>query len=67
MTTTRQILEAVDVRDRLTTAIRMDLIGPMPGEPETTEILPKPPSKWYLMTRTATRSRAPFRPAHATR
>lgn len=49
MTTTGQTLSAVDVRDRLTTALRMDLIGPLPGEPEATEVLPEPPPKWYLM------------------
>jgi hypothetical protein len=37
-----------DVRTRLTDALRLDLIGPDPGEPQVTEILNVPPSRWYL-------------------
>jgi hypothetical protein len=37
-----------DVRTRLTSALRLDLIGPEPGEPQVSEILNVPPSRWYL-------------------
>jgi hypothetical protein len=37
-----------DVRDRLTHALRLDLIGPDPGEPQISEILNIAPSRWYL-------------------
>jgi len=37
-----------DVRDRLTRALRLDLIGPNPDEPQINEILDRPPSRWYL-------------------
>ena len=37
-----------EVRDRLTHALRLDLIGPDPGEPQTAEILNIAPSRWYL-------------------
>jgi hypothetical protein len=37
-----------DVRDRLIHALRLDLIGPDPGEPQISELLNIPPSRWYL-------------------
>ena len=37
-----------DVRDRLTHALHLDLIGPDPGEPQISEILNIAPSRWYL-------------------
>ncbi len=37
-----------DVRDRLTRALRLDVIGPDPDEPQTAEVLPLAPSRWYL-------------------
>ena len=39
---------AADVRDRLTRAPRLDLVGPEPDESQTTEILDREPSRWYL-------------------
>lgn len=36
------------VRARLTHALRLDLIGPDPDEPQVDEVLPAPPSRWYL-------------------
>lgn len=39
---------SVDVRARLTHALRLDLIGPEPGEPQESELLRLPPSRWYL-------------------
>src|SRR5207244_2366281 len=41
-------MKSVDVRKRLTDALRLDLIGPEEhlGSPE--EVLPEPPSRWYL-------------------
>src|SRR5688572_2231301 len=36
------------VRARLTHALRLDLIGPQPGEPQQAELLRIPPSRWYL-------------------
>ncbi len=37
-----------DVRTRLTHALRLDLIGPEPDEPQAPELLPVAPSRWYL-------------------
>jgi hypothetical protein len=41
-------MNSVDVRKQLTDALRLDLIGPEAnlGSPE--EVLPEPPSRWYL-------------------
>ena len=36
------------VRERLTRALRLDLIGPQPDEPQVNELLPIAPSRWYL-------------------
>lgn len=41
-------MTSADVRARLTHALRLDLIGPDPGEPQAWETLPIPPSRWYL-------------------
>lgn len=41
-------MTSADVRARLTHALRLDLIGPNPGEPQISETLPIPPSRWYL-------------------
>ena len=44
--------DAAAVRDRILDALRLDLVGPRPGEPGdaayTAEVLPVAPSKWYL-------------------
>ena len=44
--------DAAAVRNRVRDALRLDLVGPRPGEPGdaayTAEILPVAPSKWYL-------------------
>ena len=37
-----------DVRARLNHAIRLDLVGPEPDDPQVNEILNVPPSRWYL-------------------
>lgn len=37
-----------DVRSRLVQALRLDLIGPEPDEPQIGEILDRAPSRWYL-------------------
>jgi hypothetical protein len=37
-----------DVRERLTHALRLDLIGPDADEPQINEVLPLAPSRWYL-------------------
>jgi Helicase conserved C-terminal domain len=39
---------SADVRSRLTQALRLDVIGPEPDEPQISEILPIAPSRWYL-------------------
>jgi hypothetical protein len=39
---------SADVRSRLTHALRLDVIGPEPDEPQSSEILPIAPSRWYL-------------------
>ena len=41
-------MTAADVRARLTHALRLDLIGPEPEEPQASEVLAFPPSRWYL-------------------
>jgi hypothetical protein len=41
-------MTSADVRARLTHALRLDLIGPEPGEPQASEILNPAPSRWYL-------------------
>ena len=41
-------MTAADVRDRLTRALRLDLVGPEPDESQISEILDRPPSRWYL-------------------
>ncbi len=41
-------MTSADVRARLTHALRLDLIGPEPGEPQAAEILDRSPSRWYL-------------------
>ena len=44
--------DAAAVRNRILDALRLDLVGPRPGEPRddayVAEILPVAPSKWYL-------------------
>ena len=44
--------EAAAVRSRILDALRLDLVGPRPGEPGndayTEEVLPSAPSNWYL-------------------
>jgi hypothetical protein len=39
---------SADVRDRLVHALRLDLIGPGPDEPQAAETLEVTPSRWYL-------------------
>ncbi len=39
---------AADVRDRLVELLRLDLVGPGPGDPYESEVLPQAPSRWYL-------------------
>ena len=41
-------MTSADVRTRLTHALRLDLIGPEPEDPQVKEILNVPPSRWYL-------------------
>ena len=41
-------MTSADVRARLTHALRLDLVGPAPAEPQATEALPFAPSRWYL-------------------
>lgn len=39
---------SADVRSRLVHALRLDLVGPEPDEPQVDEVLAAPPSRWYL-------------------
>src|SRR2546430_13567941 len=39
---------SVEIRDELVKVLRLDLVGPDPGDPHETETLPQPPSRWYL-------------------
>ena len=41
-------MKSVEVRDKLVDVLRLDLVGPEPGDEHETEILPTPPSRWYL-------------------
>ena len=41
-------MTSLDVRSRLVDALALDLIGPEPGSPLAEEILPQPPTQWYL-------------------
>ena len=41
-------MKSVEVRDKLVYVLRLDLVGPDPGDEHETEILPTPPSRWYL-------------------
>ncbi|MEQ1885181.1 MAG: DISARM system helicase DrmA [Bryobacteraceae bacterium] len=41
-------MKSVEVRDKLADVLGLDLIGPEPGSPQEKEILPTPPSRWYL-------------------
>src|ERR1039458_7363595 len=41
-------MTSVEVREELIHALRLDLIGPGPGQPQESEILPQAPSRWYL-------------------
>jgi hypothetical protein len=41
-------MRSADVRARLAHALRLDLIGPDPDDPQVGEILGVPPSRWYL-------------------
>ena len=41
-------MKSVEVREDLINALRLDLIGPGPGHPHESEILPQAPSRWYL-------------------
>ena len=42
------MMTSADVRARLTHALRLDLIGPEADEPQADELLPIPPSRFYL-------------------
>jgi len=41
-------MTSADVRARISHALRLDLIGPEPDEPQVSEVLSAPPSRWYL-------------------
>lgn len=41
-------MKAVDVRERLVDALRLDLVGPGDGLGDAAEVLPQAPSRWYL-------------------
>lgn len=42
------VITSADVRTYLTRTLRLDLIGPEADEPQTAEVLPIAPSRWYL-------------------
>ena len=41
-------MTSTEARSQLVAALRLDLIGPSPGDELESEILPSPPSRWYL-------------------
>ena len=55
-------MKSVEVREDLINALRLDLIGPGPGHPHESEILPQAPSRWYL-DRLSCSVRSPRKPA----
>src|SRR5688572_24070409 len=42
------IMAAVNIRRDLVNALRLDLVGPGEGAGNDAEVLPEPPSRWYL-------------------
>src|SRR5258706_7241200 len=42
------MVDSAKVRSQLVDALRLDLIGPSQGHELESEILPSPPSRWYL-------------------
>jgi hypothetical protein len=42
------ITQSIEARDRLVEVLRNDLVGPEPGSEDEREVLPQPPSRWYL-------------------
>jgi len=41
-------MKSVELRNRLVDVLRLDLVGPEPGSPLESELLPTAPSRWYL-------------------
>src|SRR5688500_12666920 len=41
-------MNSADVRSCLTHALRLDLVGPESTEPQSGEVLDRPPTRWYL-------------------
>src|SRR3954468_19500808 len=41
-------MTSADVRSQLVRALRLDLVGPEPDEPQASEVLSSAPSRWYL-------------------
>lgn len=41
-------MQSVEIRKSLTDALRLDLVGPQEGLGNIEEVLPEPPSRWYL-------------------
>lgn len=41
-------MSSAEIRTKLVQALRLDLVGPAADEPQVTEILDRPPSRWYL-------------------
>ncbi|MGE5489488.1 MAG: helicase, partial [bacterium] len=41
-------MKAVEVREKLVDAVRLDLVGPGDGLGDAAEVLPQAPSRWYL-------------------
>src|SRR5579884_1890748 len=41
-------MTSTEIREGLVDALQLDLVGPEPGGKHESEILPMPPSRWYL-------------------
>lgn len=41
-------MNSFQVRERLVEALKLDLVGPTDGVGAIDEVLPQPPSRWYL-------------------
>ena len=41
-------MNSADVRSRLPHALRLDVMGPEPNDPQISEVVPIAPSRWYL-------------------
>ena len=39
---------SAEIRSKMVDALKLDLVGPWPGHPFASELLPENPNRWYL-------------------